>query len=86
MNIGFIFSVLPKLIPLVLSLISLSEKLFAKPGSGAEKKKYVVEFLHGAVDNMVSVSTGGQKETWVMLEPILDKLIDFCAAFLFPKE
>ena len=72
-----------QLIPFLNQIMRLVEKAFDdKPESGAEKKVMAKEGAHAVVDAMLEVSTGGQEETWNILEPVVDTFIDlFVGAF-----
>ena len=73
-----------QLIPYIFTLVDLAERVLGS-GSGNEKKELVVGGAKIAVDAVSNLSTGGQKQTWNALGPVVSKLIDFAAAFLFPK-
>lgn len=63
-----IFTILP-------GLISLAEKLFGN-GTGAMKKSMVMGAAEAVSTTMVSVSTGGQKETWEKVAPMISQAVD----------
>ena len=79
-------SLIVQLIPLILKLIEFAEKYFTTPGSGADKKAFVIETVKAVYNGAQSVSTGGQAETLDKLEPLLDPVINFGAALLFPSK
>jgi hypothetical protein len=65
------------LIPLVLKLIGYVEDMFGSAeGNGTVKKSTVMGATQVIVDGMSKVSTGGQKETWETLGPVVGKTID----------
>jgi hypothetical protein len=79
--------ILFKAIPFVMEMIQLAEKAFDDvPDSGAEKKAMVMQAVQAAFDTVVGSSTGGQKETWERLRPIIESLIDMACGFIFPHE
>lgn len=80
-------TVLLKLIPTILSLMTLAEKLWAdKPKSGEEKKNFVVQVLAALAGGAGAVFTGGAADTWSQLQGPVSTLIDAAAAFKFPHE
>lgn len=74
-----------QLIPYVFELVKLAEK-YLGPGTGMQKKEMVTEGAKVAVDAVSNVSTGGQKDTWGAIGPLVSSVIDFAAGFLFPHE
>jgi len=80
-------NILINAIPFVMKLIELAEKAFdGVPESGPEKKQMVLTAFQAAFDTVIGSSTGGQKETWERLEPIISSLIDLACGFLFSKD
>ena len=77
-----------KLLPTVVSLMGLAEKVIVKEGTktGTQKKAWVIEGAKAMVGGIADVSTGGQAETWRKLESIVDPFIDIAARFMFWKE
>lgn len=75
-----------QLIPLIIKLIEFAEKYFTTPGSGADKKAFVIETIKAVYNGAQEVSTGGQAETLDKLEPLLDPVINFGTAILFPSQ
>lgn len=70
-------------------LVDLVEKLFVNKGSGAEKKKAVLEALPVIAKNIEAVSTGGQKDTWKVLNANMETIghaVDVTATALFPPD
>jgi len=81
MNLTMVF----RLIPMVIKLMALAEQAFdSVPDSGADKKRMVLEAVKAVLGVVVDVSSGGQQETWKVLEPIISKMIDIICNFLFP--
>lgn len=74
------------LIPVIIELIRMMEKLFTKEKSGAEKKTAVIDGVMAIFSGVENVSTGGQKETLTVLKPLVSPVIDLFASQLFPKE
>lgn len=80
-------TILLKAIPFVMKLIQLAERAFDDiPDSGEQKKKMVMQGFQAAFDMVVGSSTGGQKETWEKLEPIISSFVDMACGFLFPND
>jgi len=83
------FNILIKLIPFIFTLVKAAEAAINKEKAGAEKKAAVKDGLTAMFDGAKTVSTGGQKETFEMAEPlfdaVIDKGIDLAAAMLFKK-
>lgn len=70
-----------KLIPGVISLMAIAQRLFSgKPKSGAEKKELVLATVETVLSSTLAVSTGGQKETWEAIKEPVGMLIDAAAA------
>lgn len=62
---------------LVLRLIGLAEEAYKTfAGSGAVKKSTVMSATQSFVEGMTHVSTGGQKETWDTLSPLVEVFVD----------
>ena len=77
-----------QLIPTIIKLMEIAERLLG-PNTGEQKKEFVKEGVKAITSGMVSVSTGGQKETWTIIETIMEPigdLIDRFASLLFPNE
>lgn len=69
-----------KLIPGIIGLMGVAQRLFSKkPKSGAEKKELVMTTVQTVLDSALAVSTGGQKETWEQLKEPVSLLIDAAA-------
>lgn len=81
------FQIIVKAIPFVVQMIQLAEKAFDDiPESGEQKKAMVVQAVQVVFDTVIGSSTGGQKETWKKLRPIVENLIDIAVRFIFPHE
>jgi hypothetical protein len=77
--------VLIKLVPTILSLMGLAEKLFVeKPESGAEKKDFVIQVVQALVAGAGAVFTGGAANTWAQISGPIGTIIDAAAAMQFP--
>lgn len=60
-----------------MAAISMVEKVFADvKGAGGVKKTTVMTMAEQAAGIMAGISTGGQKETWTTLAPIVDQLVE----------
>jgi len=80
--LGIVFQFLP-------ILVELAEKLFDKNGSGAEKKDFVISTLPKIASGIGAISTGGQKETWELINANMDSIgraVDVTAGALFPND
>lgn len=78
------FQIFIKLIPFLIQLIKSMEIWFSdKAKSGEEKKAAVLESAQAIVGGTIEISTGGQKETWDKLSPLVSRAIDVICAFLF---
>jgi len=76
-----------KLIPTVIQLVGLAEKAFGDaPGSGGVKKNIVMEASEAIIGGVVSVSTGGQADTWERVREPISTLIDSIVSMAFPHE
>ena len=65
------------LIPLVIKLVGFVETLFGEAkGQGEVKKSTVLGATQAIVDGVASVSTGGQKETWEAISPVVGSVVD----------
>lgn len=76
-----------QLIPLTISLVKTAEELLGD-GEGVKKKEFVKDGITQVIKAMPLVSTGGQKETWEMINNFLvpiSGLIDAIAGLLFPS-
>jgi len=74
--------------PLLIKGIVLAEKLLGK-GEGVKKKAFVVDGIEQTIKGMSEISTGGQKETWEIINnamPAIKSLIDILVGLFFPKE
>jgi hypothetical protein len=78
------FSIIGKLLPFVVTLISLAESAFGAK-TGLKKKAFVMEALKVVVGIMLAVSTGGQLETWERISPKLSKVVDLLVDIIFPQ-
>jgi len=73
-----------KILPEIMTVV---EKAFdGIPDSGADKKQMVKTVVQSVVTAVTGVSTGGQADTWKMIERIIDPAIDIVCSFLFPNE
>ena len=65
------FAILIKLIPFIFSLVKAAEVVFDKEKAGSEKKTAVKDGLTAMFDGAKEASTGGQKETFEAVKPLL---------------
>lgn len=68
--------VLFKVVP---SLVALAEEIFGS-STGEVKKSTVQNAAQAVVAGLEQVSTGGQKETWEKLAPVVDTVIEATVA------
>ena len=62
---------------LVLQAVNMAEVLFKDiKGAGTVKKSTVMAVAQGAATTMGVVSTGGQKQTWSVLAPATDQIVE----------
>ena len=84
---AFNWKILFSLLPLITSLVQLAEGLFGD-GTGATKKEFVKEGIKTVATGLEIGSTGGQKETWSLINlnfGLFSGLIDAIAGALFPS-
>jgi hypothetical protein len=77
-----------QLIPLIINLVKTAEGLLG-PGTGTQKKAFVVDGITQVINAMVEFSTGGQKKTWEAINTFIvpiKALIDVIAGLFFPHE
>lgn len=80
-----IIMLLIKLVPTIVSLVGLAEKLYSdKPESGAEKKSFVMAIVQALSGGASAVFTGGAAETWQRIEAPIGTIIDAAASIAFP--
>lgn len=82
------FMFILQLIPLITNLMKIAENLLGN-GTGEKKKAFVVEGVTHIIKAMPGVSTGGQKETWTIINKALDpikNLINIIAGLFFPNK
>lgn len=73
------------IIGLLPSLIQGVEAIFGS-GTGAIKKKAVVDMATVAINAATSLSTGGQKHTFEKIAPAIGPVVDVLAGLLFPPD
>lgn len=79
MNLNIIGAILS----FVTGMIPIAERVFSdEPKSGEQKKILVSETTKGVVDAMIASSTGGQKETWGIIDKVLGSFIDLVCGLL----
>lgn len=78
--------ILIKLIPTILSMVSLAERLYTdKPKSGAEKKSFVLSAVEALMGGASAVFTGGAADTWARIKEPVGTIIDAAATVAFPR-
>ena len=80
-----ILLLLAKLLPAILQLMDIAEKVFTEPKSGENKKAWVMGAAQAIVSGAQSASTGGQKETWDAIAAIASPIIDKASSIAFPS-
>ena len=76
-----------RLVPFVIKMIGIVEKLFDDvPDSGADKKAFVMAAVEGIFGVVLGISTGGQAETWAKIKPTISSIIDAVCDAVFPHE
>jgi len=76
-----------RLIPFVIKMVGICEKLFdGIPDSSADKKAFVMTAVEGIFGVVIGISTTGQKELWVKLEPAIAAVVDAICGVIFPHE
>lgn len=74
------------LVPLLVELMRIAEKIFTKKKSGTLKKKFVTKKAMSIYNDIEKISTGGQAKTLKNVKPAVSTAIDIFASQLFPKE
>ena len=74
------------IIKIIVPMIRFAEGFFSGKGMGKEKKQLVIDGIKSILSVVSEVSTGGQRDTWKLLGPVLDPVINFLAGLLFPKQ
>ena len=76
-----------RLVPFVIKMIGIVEKLFDDvPDSGADKKAFVMAAVEGIFGVVLGISTGGHAETWAKIKPTISAIIDAVCDAIFPHE
>ena len=74
------------LLPKVASLIGHVEQWFSdKPKSGELKKAIVMNAAETITTGFAVGTTGGAKETWEELKPLIDEFVEKAVAIAFKK-
>lgn len=79
-----ILAILKIVLPSILALMDIAERVFTQPRSGENKKAWVIGAAEAIVKGMQDVSTGGQKDTWDAVAEVASPLIDKAASIAFP--
>lgn len=73
-----------KLLPYIIDLVKAAETwLGAEPGQGTAKKEAVITALRTILAGWGEAVTGGAKDAWEKMEPIISKTIDFAVGIIF---
>ena len=76
-----------RLIPFVIKMVGIVEKLFDDvPDSGADKKQFVMTAVEGIFGVVLGISTGEQKALWEKLKPTISAIIDAVCNVVFPPD
>ena len=70
-------------------LVGLAEVFFVGEKRGAEKKDFVLKALPEVARGVEEISTGGQKETWKIINAnigVIGSMVDLTAQILFPPD
>jgi len=74
------------LVPLIIELMRIAEKIFTKKKAGKLKKKFVEKEAIKLYTAVEGISTGGQRKTLKVVKPAVSTAIDIFASQLFPRE
>ena len=62
---------------MILDLIGVVEKVYSNiKGKGSVKKESVMSVAKTIATDMTAVSTGGQKDTWESIQPMVSAFVD----------
>ena len=75
-------STLIALVPIIVKLIGFAESFFTGAKQGDVKKSAVMGAAQAVVEGMTTASTGGQKETWQTIAPLVGNIIDTSVAIV----
>ena len=79
------FLIFIQILPYLLKLVKAAEAFFPDAGAGADKKAAVTEATKIILEGGTELSTGGQKDTWEKLAPLVSTVIDSAAGLYFPS-
>ncbi len=74
-----------QMLPYILKLVKAAEAFIPESGKGADKKAAVMDATKAVLDGITEISTGGQKDTWTTISPMVSNTIDFAAGMYFPS-
>jgi hypothetical protein len=80
------FLIFLKALPYILALVKAVEPLFPGKGTGPQKKAAVLDAAKIIIEGGTEISTGGQKETWQNVGPLISTAIDLAAGVIFPNK
>jgi hypothetical protein len=72
-----------KIIPFIIELIKAVETWFEATGAGESKKDAVMAGTKAILDGWGETVTGGAKDAWEKLAPVISKCIDFAVGIIF---
>ena len=72
-----------RIIPFLIELVKAVESWMDEPGQGPQKKEAVMSGLKAMLDGWGEAVTGGAKDAWEKLSPMISKCIDFAVGIIF---
>jgi len=73
-----------QIVPFIISLVKAVEEFMAdEPKTGEQKKATVMDAVKAIIDVWGEVVTGGAKDAWEKLSPLISKTIDFAVGIIF---
>jgi len=84
-NVMTWLNIVLRIIPAIIKLAQIAEKVFDDvPDSGTQKKQMVIDAIRALVEGLSGVTF--TPELWAKISGIINPLIDIVAGFLFPSE
>ncbi len=76
-----------KLIPFAIKMMSIAESLFDHiPDSGKQKKQMVMDAVEALFEAVLSVSSESNAQLWRVIEPAISAIIDAACGFMFDDD
>jgi len=72
-----------KIIPFIIELIKAVESWVEADGAGTSKKEAVMAGVKAIIDGWGETVTGGAKDAWEKLSPVISRCIDFAVGIIF---